>query len=105
MNTLLNGLEIISVAMVFIGIAMIVWNALNYIKAIKKEKEEAVQAAYDEVVHVFEDGTLQCDKITKIYNQKYTAYQLFFSQEINKQYQRDCLIMLLKQNAKKKNNK
>lgn len=68
------------------------------------EKQEAAQSASDDIVHIFSDGTLQCDKISKIYNQKYTALQLCFSQELRKQYQKECLMMLLKQKSKKNNN-
>lgn len=70
----------------------------------KQKKQEAAQSASDDIVHIFSDGTLQCDKISKIYNQKYTALQLCFSQELRKQYQKECLMMLLKQKSKKNNN-
>ena len=71
----------------------------------KQKKQEAAQTTYDDIVHIFSNGTLQCDKISKLYNQKYTALQLCFSQELRKQYQKDCLIMLLKQKCKKQQNK
>lgn len=94
----------IAIAAIATAIAIVAIVVVIEITVRGLEKQEAAQSASDDIVHIFSDGTLQCDKISKIYNQKYTALQLCFSQELRKQYQKDCLIMLLKQKSKKNNN-
>lgn len=96
------GIAAIATAIAIVAIVVVIEITVRGLE--KQKKQEAAQATYDDIVHILANGTLQCDKISKIYNQKYTALQLCFSQELRKQYQKDCLIMLLKQKSKKNNN-